>query len=353
MVEYTLTIYLFGFALGTLFWGKLSDRFGRKPCILAGFIIFIIGCIGCYLADSITLLLTSRLIQAFGGSIGSVLAQALCRDAFHGPELGRVYSSIGSALAVYPAIGPVIGGYIAQQFGWPNVFLFLLFFAILLTVLVALRLPETHPVEKRTPVSLKKVMVSLLHEKKVIGLGLIVGACNGISFSYFAEGAFNLITLLDLTPAQYGLSFIPIACSTVAGGLLSRKLQAIHDSKKIMRYGLLITLVGSSFFTIIILLSQIIPMSNALLIATTLVAQMIIAFGTCIANSNALPIALTDYKWCVGTASSLFGFFYYCIVSVVTMGMAILHNGTLLPMPFYFLGISLFMLLVSKTVLRD
>ena len=93
MVEQTLTIYLFAFALGMLFWGQISDKFGRKPCILAGLLVFIAGCISCYFSTSIEMLMLSRFIQAFGGSTCSVLGQAICRDAFHGPELGRVYSA--------------------------------------------------------------------------------------------------------------------------------------------------------------------------------------------------------------------------------------------------------------------
>lgn len=105
MVEYTLTIYLFGFAIGTLFWGKLSDKLGRKFCVLAGLFVFVIGCLGCYFSSTIEMLMLSRFVQAFGGSIGSVIGQSICRDAFHGPALGRVYASVSSALALFPALG--------------------------------------------------------------------------------------------------------------------------------------------------------------------------------------------------------------------------------------------------------
>ncbi|NRB11462.1 MAG: Bcr/CflA family efflux MFS transporter [Rickettsiaceae bacterium] len=184
MVEYTLTIYLFGFAIGTIFWGKLSDRIGRKPCVLYGFIIFVIGCISCYFSNTIEMLMFSRFIQSYGASTGSVLGQAISRDSFHGAQLGRVYSSVSSSLAIFPAIGPAIGGIIAEYFGWRAIFLFLILVTIILTWLIILRLPETHHAVERKKISSLQVATSLIRDKKVIGFGLIVAGCNGISFSY-------------------------------------------------------------------------------------------------------------------------------------------------------------------------
>jgi Bcr/CflA subfamily drug resistance transporter len=353
-VEYTLTIYLFGFAGGTLFWGKFSDKFGRKPGVIAGLLIFIIGCIGCYLSSTIEMLMVWRWVQAFGGSIGSVLGQAICRDAFQGPALSKIYSSIGSALALFPALGPVCGGMIAEQFGWVNIFIFLTLFGFILTILVIAKLPETYQKNPHQALSLGNIFLKLIKDKKVIGFGLIVAGCNGILFSYFAEGSFYFIKGLNLSPSQYGLSFIAVATATMGGGILSRKLQANYSSKEIMGYGLTIITIATSVCSLIAIINHVIlRLPTFLMINITLIGQMSIAFGICMATSNALALALVDYKHAIGTASSLFGFFYYCLISAFTFGMGLLHNGTLLPMPLYFLGISLFMMVIKKVLLKD
>ncbi len=353
LVEYTLSIYLFGFAIGTLFWGRISDIFGRKLCIIAGLQIFIIGCIGCYLSNSIEMLLISRFIQAFGGSIGSVLGQAICRDAFHGPALGKVYSSIGSALALFPTIGPICGGIIAECFGWANIFIFLIIFALILTALIIAKLPETHLNIGLNQISIFNIAHSLSRDKNVIGFGLIVAGCNGILFSYFAEGSFYLINGLNLSNSLYGSSFIGIACATMVGGIISRKLHAYRSSKEIMTYGLYIISLGAVIFSLMALINHglyLLPTQTMVLL--TIGCQMSISLGLCMATSNALALALKDYKHAIGVASSLFGFFYYCLISIFTFLMGLLHNGTLLPMPLYFLGLSCFMIIVNRVCLR-
>lgn len=354
MVEYTLTIYLFGFAIGTLFWGKVSDRYGRKPCVILGLLIFIIGCVGCYCGTTIEMLLISRLIQAFGGSIGSVLGQAICRDAFHGPALGKAYSSVGSALALFPALGPIIGGIIAEHFKWYNIFLFLMCFAAILTILVSIKLPETHHHHSRTKVSIMKLALKLVQDKHVIGFGLIVAGCNGILFSYFAEGSFYLINILGLSPSKYGLSFTAIGTATMLGGMLSKKLHKHYSAEVIMSYGLTIIGISATVFGIVMLINhRILPLSNNLIIMCTIICQMSISFGICMAISNALALSLVNYKHAIGTASSIFGFLYYCLISLFTLGMGALHNGTLLPMPLYFMVISYMMILVKNVMLED
>lgn len=354
MVEYTLTIYLLGLALGTLFWGKISDKLGRKPCIIAGFLIFIIGCISCYFSNSIESLMISRLVQAFGGSIGSVLGQAICRDAFHGPALGRVYSATGSALALFPALGPLCGGIIAEMFGWRNIFIFLLIFALIVTILVVMMLPETHPHASRKKVSTYDLATQLILDKKVIGFGLIVAGCNGILFSYFAEGPFYLIKGLGLAPSHYGFSFTVIALSTMMGGIVSKKLHSKYSSKEIMGRGLFIIAFATTFFSLLALIDHhLLTLPFQLMIMVTILSQMGSAFGICMATSNALALALVDYKHAIGSASSLFGFFYYCLISLFTFFMGFLHNGTLLTMPLYFLGLSCFMLIVNHVMLKN
>ena len=347
-VEYTLTIYLFGFAVGTLLWGKLSDRFGRKPCMLLGLATYIIGCIGCYFSGSITTLMISRFIQAFGGSTGSVLGQAICRDAFHGSERGKVFSTIGSALAFSPAVGPVIGGLIDQTFGWPSIFIFLITFGILVFGATLFRLPETLVAQNSTQETLWTLMHRMARDTRLIGFALLVAGCNGIGFSYYAEGSFYLIDLLGLSPAVYGLTFLGIAAAGMTGGYLSRRLHDTNDSHTILGWGIWIVGIVSSLFMIsaFALLGYNAP--KIAFIILTIASMIGIFLGIGIMIPNALSLSLEDYRSSIGTASALFGFVYYCLISALTLGMGLIHNGTLVPMPVYFCIIAIAMIVIFK-----
>lgn len=351
-VEYTLTIYLFSFGIGTLFWGRLSDHFGRKPCILAGLAIYILASFGCYMADSLTVLMIGRFVQGFGGSIGSVLAQAIVRDAFQGPALGKAYASISGALALFPAIGPIVGGIITQQYSWSMIFAFLIVFGILIFLVSVQKLPETLiPHTEKLP-SVFAMVYQLAKDKKVIAYGLLVAICNGITFSYYAEGSFYLIELLGLSPSQYGTTFILMAFATIIGSIISRKMHSKITPLTIIWYGLLLIVFGNSLLCIGALFQSALSISKAQLLYLTIVVMMGNMAGVCMVTSNSLAQALQNYRYAIGTASSLFGFSYYLGVSLCTFGMGLLHNGTAIPMPLYFFGLGILMILIFHTSLK-
>lgn len=321
MVEYTLTIYLFAFSLGMLFWGKISDYWGRKPSMLMGLSIYLLGCVGCYYSSSIFLLMLSRFIQAFGGSAGSVVGQAMCRDVFHGKSLSRVYAMMSSALGVPPAIGPVVGGFIAEQWGWASIFLLLIGVASVVVACVVGLLPETLPQGERRSFALTDIVWRLLNDKKVMAYAWLIGCANGVMFSYFSEGAFYLIELLGLSPTWYGMSFVFIACAMVAGGSLASYLHERYDAPRVLRGGSFMMLTATGIFSAVVLALPLTPLTKTVILCVALGAHMITMAGRCLVNSSALSVALADYRWCSGTASSVFGFMYYVVVSLITLSL--------------------------------
>ena len=354
MAKNTLTIYLIGFSIGMILWGKISDQFGRKPCIISGLIIFIAGCIGCYLTDTIEMFMVYRFIQGFGGGASFIIAQSICRDAFEGAELSRVYSTIGTAIALFPALGSVSGGIIANISEWRDIFLFLIIFAVILISLIIIKIPETYVKNNESNISMANLTIRLVLDKKVVGFTFIAAGCIGMIFSYLAEGPFYLINGLGLSPSIYGITFFTIALSTIMGSIISRKLSLTISPKKIMTYGLFIIIISSIIFSSIISIHlKIYKLSINIIILTTIISRMIISFGICMVMGNTLALALAKYRYATGAASSLFGFFYYFIASLLMFGMTVLHNGTLLSMPLYFLAISLLMIIINYTLLKN
>jgi DHA1 family bicyclomycin/chloramphenicol resistance-like MFS transporter len=346
-------MYLIGFAIGTFFWGKFSDKYGRKPVLLVGLGIYVLGCIGCFYAGSLSALMMSRFIQAFGGSTGSVLGQVICRDAFNGSDRGKVFSIIGSALAFSPVIGPVIGGLIAQLWQWTAVFALLSIVGLLVMVFTILQLPETYTPVPFSFKTIQKTVYCMMKDPKVLIAGFLVAACNGISFSYFAEGPFYLITLLGLSPFLYGTSFILFALAGMWGSYASKKW---HDQNLsayiIMQKGTDLVLFGATLFIIGVLLLTAMAVPAIFIILLTVATMACIMAGIGMIIPNILSLALEDYRATLGTASSFFGFYYYSLISLFTLVMGFMHNETLFPMPLFFMAIALSMYGATKYITR-
>lgn len=341
VAEYTLSIYLFGMGVGTLFWGRVSDAVGRRPCLLWGVLTFIFGCIGCFFSTSIEALMISRFVQALGGSTGSVLGQAIARDSFKGAERGKIFSLVGSAIAFAPAVGPVLGGIIDETFGWPFIFLLLSLCGAVVFCLCYRNLAETRIITtSHRPIRAWETLLALAKDKHVWACAGVVGSIIGIMFSYYSEGSFYLIETLGLSPKIYGTTFILLAISGSSGAFWARRLHNSLTTLQIVERGLTLFLGGACFFAGSVFILHLLGASSSWFVGLTLLSMIILTFSSATATPNILSIALENHEHATGTASSFFGFFYYGLVALATFWMGSLHNGTLFPMPVYFFLLS-------------
>lgn len=339
--ENTLSIYLVGFACGTIIWGKLSDHIGRKPSLAIGMLIYILGCLGCYLAPNIEIMTLMRFIQALGGCSGSVLGQTICRDSFHGKKLGQVYSAIGTAIAVFPAVGPLFGGLIAQHTSWKNIFLLLLSGGVALILLATRFLPETRRTDHERS-GMATVAKKMIRNPQTVCCAVIVSICQGMGFSYFGEAPFIFIKNFNLTPTQYGVTFTVVATAGVVGGIVNKRLQLRHSGQRIIAVGIAMVIAGSLGFLLGAALHELSRLNDRGAVIACIASQIINRLGVSFLMINGLTLSLAGYKNSIGTASSIFSLATYCVTAVITFGMSFLHNGQSTTMPIYFLGLSLF-----------
>lgn len=344
-VQLTMSIYFFAFALGVFFWGRLSDSTGRKPAMLLGLFFYGTGSTLCLFSKNIEFLLFARFIQAFGASVGSIITQTIMRESFDDLNRPKIFGHISAALAFSPAIGPFIGGFVQQYYGFRIIFLILVIMSIFIFCYTFLCLPETWVKEKQKKVKLSYITRRMIKNQRLLTYGFLIGALNGILFSYYAEAPYIFIEYFSIDAGLYGLIGIIIATATVAGAFLSNKLLTCISSEKTILFGLIITLFGSFSFLSggLVLLF---PKQVTILILLISIAILFLGIGT--ALPNCLSEALTDFHDIIGSAGAIFSLGYYLLVSFFTFLMSIFHNNTLWAMPLYFIILILIMIVFTK-----
>lgn len=348
-IQLTLSIYFLGFAVGVFCWGRLSDLIGRRPSLLWGIAIYGIGSLGCYFSTSVEWLLFSRFFQAFGASTGSVVTQTILRESIPDDKRHGMFAQISAALAFAPAIGPLLGGWIDQWLGFRAVFMILIVMSVAIFVYTWFSLPETRDAVSITKTSSFAVARRMITDSRIWAFGFLIGATNGILFSYYAEAPYIFIDFFGLKPGWFGLLGICVALSSVTGAMLSKKLLKRLTAENIIVWGCLTVAAGALLLMALALFGL---KSNAISMIGIIVSLFILLLGVGMAIPNCLSLALVHYKDVVGTAGAVFGLGYYLLVSLITSGMSYLHNDSLLTMPLYFLGLAIVMVMVSRALAR-
>jgi MFS transporter, DHA1 family, 2-module integral membrane pump EmrD len=246
-IQWTLTIYLIGFAVSQLIAGPLSEHYGRKKIIIGGFIIFILGNIICALASTVTLLIIFRFLTGCGGGVCAALKRAIIADNFEGSAIAKVWSTMANALVVTLIVAPLVGGYIQHFIGWRANFLIPAIYALLVLVVLIKVLPETNKTANDNKLTLNLIVsqyMLLLKNNVFIGYVLISSLAFASLIAYFQLSPFLYIDVLHLSSVTYGWLAVFIAMSYLIGGAIIKLFIDKAGAQRILILGLFMVLGG-------------------------------------------------------------------------------------------------------------
>lgn len=347
-LQLTLSLFLAGFALAQIIYGPISDRFGRKPVMIFGLLVFILSSIGCALSDSVQSLMLFRFLQALGGSAGPVLGRAMVRD-IHSPEsAGKVLSHIGSAMALAPAIAPIAGSYMTVSWGWASIFWFLVLFGATGVLLLQFKIAESLPEQFRKPKPVKVILSDykgLLKDSRYLGYTL---SCS-FSFSGFicflSVSSFVVIEYFQVAVKYFGLIFIFVVIGFLSGTLIGAKLSDRMGYAKLVASGSVVVMLAGALMFV----GSLYPVHLAVII----IPMMLYMLGVGLVMPHSMAGALAHYPQMAGSASGLYGFLQMTISGGVGVIVGHSYNGTPLTMSMMIALMGLLTLLSYQLLIRN
>ncbi|MBL8807096.1 MAG: multidrug effflux MFS transporter [Rhodospirillales bacterium] len=327
--QLTLSAFMVAFAFAQLAYGPLSDRFGRRPVVIAGIAIYTLASFACAFAPSIEWLVAGRAAQAAGACAGVVLGRAIVRDVYGREGAARMLALVGSVMAFAPAAGPVLGGIVEVAFGWRWNFGLLVAFALVLLVLIGRSLVETNrhrDPRALDPVAMLRNYATLVRDRRYMGYAACVSAGYAGLFSFISGSSFVLIDDLGLPPDSYSWYFALCVAGYFIGAQLAARLTLRLGIDRMLAIAAVIKCAGAGTMFAVALAGLVGPGIPG---ATVLVAPMavyMIGFG--IGMPNGQGGALAPYPHMAGSASALMGFQQMAWAAAVGIVFGHLHDGT-------------------------
>ncbi|MEQ8695673.1 MAG: multidrug effflux MFS transporter [Bauldia litoralis] len=301
-IQLVLSAYLFATAASQLLLGPMSDRFGRRPVLLAGLTVFIVATVVCASAPTIGILIAARVAQGAGGCVGIVVGRAMIRDRYERDRAASMLGYVTMGFAMAPMVGPMIGGLLNDSFGWRSIFMLQAGLGVAVGIVCLLFLPETNTQQRglEAQPTLRYSFATLGRIPAFWAYALTCAFATAVFFSFLGGTPFVAVDMMGMTGTEYGLYFILVPGGFLIGNFLTARYA--------QRTGLFAMLVIGSSLTFLAVLG----MATAFLVGwyhplALFVPMYVIGFANGLTLANSLAGAVSVRPDLAGAASGLAG----------------------------------------------
>jgi DHA1 family bicyclomycin/chloramphenicol resistance-like MFS transporter len=322
-LQLTLTLYTLGSAISLLVAGPLTDRFGRRPVLLCGLLLYVLATLACAWSDSLGVLIIARLFQALGGCCTTVIGRVIVRDYFDRDEQARLLGLISMAMAISPMAAPVLGSLMLPFINWRGLFVLLAVIGAVLYLVVYRRLPETRPaqVAAAPPSNLLRLYGRLLSDRYFLRYSLAIGCVYSTYFPFISESSALLQRGFGLSATAYALVFAATISGYMLGANLFRRLVLRFEPDSLINAAIGLNVLGS-----IMLAAATTALPGEWLAIVLPMVVIMVSVGMVIPACQ-LSV-LQPYGAIAGTASGLFFFTQMFLTAVSSWATGWLSDGT-------------------------
>jgi DHA1 family bicyclomycin/chloramphenicol resistance-like MFS transporter len=326
IAQMTVSLYMVGIACSQIIMGPLSDRFGRRPVLLAGLGLMVVASAGCIFAETLPQLIVARFLQALGGATGMVVSRAIIRDLYSRERISSMISLVIAVMMIAQMLSPLTGGLLETAFGWRSIFYVITGASLIIAVAIALALPETRR-DRTEAGGFRGDVGSLFTSRAFIGYMLCQVLASQIIFAFAGGGPYIVVMQMGRTSAEYGAWFATTGFAYLIGNLFCVRFAPRHSLERLIWFGLALQLAGS----LLNLLWGVTGLNQApsWLFGT----QMLVMFANAFVMSNSAAGAISVRPEAAGTASGAMGFLQMGLGSLISQLGAYLGGHFTTPVP--------------------
>ena len=326
-IALSLSSYFAGLAVGQLFYGPLLDRFGRKPPLYAGLILFVAASLFCLPSRTVEWLVAMRFVQALGGCAAQVAAMAMVRDFFPVHETAKIISLLILILGVSPLLAPTVGGFVAVHLGWQWVFIVLASFVLLMLAVSFWCLPDGYPADDSIslrPLPILRNFAAVLKEPQFITYALAGAFAFSGLLVYVAGSPIIFMEVFHVSARTFGAIFAGLSIGFIGSNQINVLLLRKFSSEQIFRGALLVECPAALLF----LVGTICGWFG---LGITLALLFILLSTLGLAYPNAAALALAPFDRNIGSASAMLGFLQIGVSGLASASIGIFDSHRMLP----------------------